>query len=186
MRIPTTRVAAVVLICIGIGVVTVIGVTLGQYYYMGQGEDGHHRFISDDGQSVVTMDNNDVPDVEQARNDLQEMKLLSEQGQRELVKVVRTDVNGEFERRIFIYKYSLADGRTREMGEAAPDHAGRWTLTGPQHEEMIQLKKAGPGKDLGTYDEDIQGRTFTFRRQQYVLRDGTEVVWSIGEPGNTP
>jgi hypothetical protein len=186
MRIPTTRVAAIVLICIGIGVVTAVAVSAVHYYYLGKDDTGHHRFASTDGQSMVTMDAAGVTDPEQARRDIEEMKTLSEQGRRELVKVIRIDVNGELERKMLVYKYRLADGRTREIGDIAPENTGRGTLTGPQHEELMRLKDAGPGKDLDSYDEDILGRPFAFRRQQYILSDGTEVIWTAGVPKNTP
>jgi hypothetical protein len=169
--------AAVIVIVAG----AVVGINVGQYFYMGRDDGGHH-FISDDGQSVVTMDDAEATDVEQARNHLQEMKLLSDQGKRELVRVIEIRANGHLERKLFSYKYRLSDGRTREMGEAAPANAGQWTLTDAQHEEMGQLKETGPGEDLGTYEEQIMERTFEFKRQRYVLSDGTELIWSIGEP----
>lgn len=186
MRSLTTRIAAIALVCIGIGVVTAVAVTTVHYYYLGKDDSGHHRFDSDDGQSMVTMD--DVPgmDPEQARRDIEEMRLLSEQNRRELVKVVRIDVNGELERKMLVYKYCLADGRTLEIGEIPPENIGRGTLTGPQHQELTRLREAGPGKDLGTYDEDFVGRTFAFTRQQYILSDGTEVIWAAGTPKGTP
>jgi hypothetical protein len=169
--------AAVIVIVAG----AVVGINVGQYFYMGRDDGGHH-FISDDGQSVVTMDDAEATDVEQARNHLQEMKLLSDQGKRELVRVIEIRANGHLERKLFSYKYRLSDGRTREMGEAAPANAGQWTLTDAQHEEMGQLKETGPGEDLGTYEEQIMERTFEFKRQRYVLSDGTELIWSIGKP----
>jgi hypothetical protein len=186
MRIPITRVAAIALICIGIGVVTAVAVNAVHYYYLGKDDTGHHRFDSTDGQSMVTMDAAGVTDPEQTRRDIEEMRLLSEQGQRELVKVVRIDVNGELERKMLVYKYNLADGRTREIGEIPPGNTGSGTLTGPQHEELMRLKDAGPGKDLGSYEENILGRAFAFTRQQYVLSDGTEVLWAAGVPKSTP
>ncbi len=185
MKISTTRIGIAALVCVAVSAVTVVGVGIGRYYYyMGRDGGGHH-FISDDGQSVVTMSDEDVPNVEQAQDDLQEMKKLSHQGRRELIRIIENKANGHLERRLFVYAYQLADGRTREMGEAAPDNSGSYTLTDAQHAEMIQLKKAGPGEDLGTYEEDVQGHTFLFQRQQYLLSDGTKILWSIGEPKNS-
>jgi hypothetical protein len=186
MRISTTRIAIAALICVAIGAGAVVAVNVGQYFYLGR-DDGGHRFISDDGQSVVTMDDADVPDVEQARNDLQEMKLLSEQGKREVIRAIEITVNGRSEPRLLVYKYQLADGRTREMGEvapgeAAPEHGHAYILTDAQNKEMIRLKEAGPGEDLGTYEEEIMDRMFEFKQQRYVLSDRTEVIWSVGTP----
>jgi hypothetical protein len=171
--------AAVIVIAAGV----VVGINIGQYFYMGRDDGGHH-FISDDGQSVVTMDDTDVTDVEQTRNDLQEMKLLSSQGKRELIRVIEIRANSHLERRMFSYKYRLSDGRIREMGEAAPENAGQWTLTDAQQKEMRQLKEAGSGEDLGTYEDTVMNHKFEFNRQRYVLSDGTEIIWSIGEIKN--
>ena len=178
-----TKLAAAAVIAIAAA--AVVGVNIGRYYYMGKDDGGHH-FISDDGRSVVTMDDADAGDIEQTKSDLQQMRLLSQQGKREVIRVIRTDVNGELERKLFVYKYELPDGRTKEMGEAAPENAGGWTLNDTQWQEMMRLKKAGPGDDLGTYTEQVMGRTFEFKRQRYVLSDGTEVVWIIGEPQSAP
>jgi hypothetical protein len=186
MRIPAVRVIAVALICITIAVVTAVGVDCVRYYYLGKDDTGHHRFDSTDGQNMVTM--NDAPgmDPEQARRDIEEMAFLSKQGLRELVKVVRIDVNGQMERKMLVYRYRLADGRIQEIGEIPPENTGPGTLTGPQHSELMRLKDAGPGEDRGAYDEDILGRTFAFTRQRYVLSDGTEVIWAAGTPKNSP
>ncbi|MEN6333305.1 MAG: hypothetical protein ABFE01_03535 [Phycisphaerales bacterium] len=185
MRSFATRVAAIALICVGIGVVTAVAVSAVHYYYLGKDDTGHHRFDSTDGQSMVTMDDAPGMNPEQARRDIEEMRALSEQGRRELVKVIRIEVNGELERKMLVYRYNLADGRTLEIGEIPPGNTGRGTLTGPQHEELMRLKDAGPGKDLGSYEEQILGRTFAFTRQQYVLSDGTEVLWAAGLPQAT-
>lgn len=182
MRIPTTKVAAVALICIGIGVVTAVGVNVVHFYYLGKDDSGHQRFASTDGQSMVTMNDNKGMNLEQARHDIEEMRLLSEQGQRELVKVIRIDIKGELERKMLVYRYRLADGGVREMAEIQPGNAGPRTLTGPQHNELMRLKDSAPGKYLGSYDEDILGRTFAFTKQLYILSDGTEVVWAVGTP----
>ncbi len=184
MRLSIRRIATAVLICVAIGAASVVAVSIGQYYYLGRDEGGHH-FVSDDGQNVVTMSDEDVPDVEQAQSDLQEMKQLSEQGKRELIRVVENRANGQLERRLFIYAYQLSDGRTREMGEAAPDSAGAYALPDAQFDEMIRMKKAGPGADMGTYEEKVLGRIFVFKQQKYVLSDGTEILWSVGEPKGT-
>jgi len=186
MRSLTTRITAIALVCIAIAGVTALGVSAVQYYYLGKDDTGHHRFDSADGQSMVTMDDTPGLDPDQARRNIEEMKALSEQGRRELVKAVRVDVNGQIERRMLVYRYRLADGRTKEIGDILPDDTARGTLTGPQHQELTRLREAGPGQDLGTYEEDILGRTFALTRQRYVLGDGTEVIWSAGAPKDTP
>ena len=44
------------------------------------------------------------------------------------------------------------------------------------------LTNAGEGEELGTYEETVKGHAFSFVRQRYVLSDGTEVIWSVGNP----
>jgi hypothetical protein len=48
--------------------------------------------------------------------------------------------------------------------------------------EFFRLRDAGPGENLGTYEETVKGRVFSFKREKYFLGDGTEVVWSVGLP----
>jgi len=175
------KASAVIAVVIGTGAIAVVGVNIGKYFYMGKDDGGHH-FINTDGRSIVTMDDEDVTDVEQTQNDLQEMKLLSKQGKRELVRVIEIRANDHLERRLFVYKYQLQDGRTKEMGDPAPENSGQWSLTDAQYKEAVQLKKAGPGEELGTYTDEVMDSMFEFKRQQYVLSDGTKVIWSIGEP----
>jgi hypothetical protein len=181
MKSSITKSAAVIAVVIGVGAISVVGVNVGKYLYMGKDDGGHH-FTSTDGQSIVTMDDEDVTDVEQTRNDLQDMKLLSEQGKRKLVRIIDIRANDHLERRLFVYEYQLPDGRKREMGDPAPENSGQWSLTDAQHKEAMELKQASPGEDIGTYMDEIMDRTFEFKQQQYVLNDGTKVVWSVGEP----
>ena len=180
------KVAAVIALVIGAGALSVVGVNIGRIYYWGKSEDGsHHIFYSkgsegasDDG--FITMDANEVTNVEQTRRDLEEMKLLSQQGKKELLRVEETSLNGTVDMRVHEYKYVLADGRTHDMREGVKwgggfDDEKRW-------QEWRQLKEAGPGQDLGTYEESVEGRVFSFKRERYVLRDGTEILWSVGTP----
>ncbi len=183
MRMSTTRIAITALVCLGAVAVTAVGVNMGKTYYWGKSADGtHHIFYSKDGQSegFITMDANGVTDVEQTRRDLEEMKILSQQGKKELLRVEETTMNGTVEMRMHEYKYELSDGRTHDMREGAKwgggfDDKERW-------KEWRQLKEAGPGEDLDTYEETVEDRVFSFKRERYVLRDGTEIIWSVGTP----
>ncbi len=38
------------------------------------------------------------------------------------------------------------------------------------------------GEFLGTYEQEIRGKMFTFERKRYTLSDGTEVIRADGEP----
>ena len=117
--------------------------------------------------------------MEQTRRDLEEMKILSQQDKRELLKVEETMTDGTLRMRVHVYKYEFSDGRTMDMREGA---GGDFSLDKAQWEEYFQLRKAEPGEDLGTYEEVVRDRVFSFKRERYFLSDGTEVIWSVGWP----
>lgn len=172
--------AAVIAVVISAGALAVVGVNIGRYYYFGKNDDGAHIFHSEDWETVVTLDDNEVTDVEQTRQDLEEIELLYQQGKRELLQVEKMMTDGTLEIRTHVYKYKLSDGRIIDMREGA---GGEHSLAGTTlWEEWRQLKKAGPGEDLGKYEETVEGRAFSFKRERYFLSDGTEVVWSVGLP----
>ncbi|OHB60228.1 MAG: hypothetical protein A2168_00685 [Planctomycetes bacterium RBG_13_50_24] len=180
------KVAAVLAILIGVGAISVVGVNIGKIYYWGKTDDGsHHIFYSEGGEGAlgngfITTDANGVTDVEQKRRDLEEMKILSQQGKKELLRVEEAMINGTVDMRVHEYKYVLSDGRTNDMREGMKwgggfDDEKRW-------QEWRRLKEAGPGQDLGTYEETVENRVFSFKRERYVLSDGTEIIWSVGLP----
>ncbi len=181
------KVAAVVAVVIGAGAISVVGVSIGRIYYWGKTDDGtHHVFYSKDasGDGFTIMDANGAT-AEQARTDLEEMKILKQQDKRELLNVKETII-GAYRLKTCEYRYQLSDGRTRDMGEPADDmpmySQDQWKEFSPQLEESRRLREAGPGEDLGTHEETVKGRVFSFKRERYVLSDGTEVIWSVGLP----
>jgi len=178
VRIKNWKYAAVIALIFS-GVVTVVGVNIGKYYYMGKDDAGVHIFMSEDRESVVTMDNNEVTDVEQTRNDLQEIEMLRQQDNRQLIGVDELVANGKLERRVFTYQYQLSDGRTMDMREA--DELN-FVLNQKQRQECIQCWHAGSGEDLGTYEQNVKGRLFVFKQKKFVLSDGTEIISSVGTP----
>ncbi len=186
MRMSTKRVAIAALVCIGVGAISAVGVNIGRIYYWGKSEDGTHYFFRSEGgagalgDGFISVDANEVTDMEQKRRDLEEMKILSQQGKKELLRVEETRLDGTVDVRVHEYRYVLSDGRTSDMREGMKwgggfDDEKRW-------QEWRRLKEAGPGEDLGTYEETVEGRVFSFKRARYVLRDGTEIVWSVGTP----
>jgi hypothetical protein len=186
MRMSTKRIAIAALVCIGVGAVTAVGVNIGGIYYRGKTADGTgHIFYSKGGEGAlgegfITMDANGVTDVEQTQRDLEKMKDLSQQGKKELLRVEETRMNGTVEMRMHEYKYDLPDGRTKDIREGVKwgggfDDKKRW-------QEWRQLKEAGPGEDLGTHEETLEGRVFSFKRERYHLGDGSEIIWSVGTP----
>jgi hypothetical protein len=191
MKMSTKRIAIAALVCLGVGAVSAVGVNLGKIYYRGKSADGTHHIFYDEGSQgasddgFITMDANGVTDVEQTRRDLAEMKDLSRQGKKELLRVKETIV-GAYRLKTHVYRYQLSDGRTEDMGEPAADtpmySQEQWREFSPQLKEFFRLRDAGPGEDLGTYEETVEGRVFSFKRAKYVLGDGTEVIWSVGTP----
>jgi Fe2+ or Zn2+ uptake regulation protein len=184
MKNPITKVAAVLAVLIGVGAIAVVGVNISKIYYYGKTDDGHHSFISDDHETIVTTD--EVTDVEQKVRDLEEIESLRQQDKRELLKVEEILRDGTIAWKVHEYKYELSDGRTsdmREGGDGMPVYSqDQFKEFKPKLEEFRQLKKAGPGEDLGTYDETVEGRVFSFKRERYFLSDGTEIIWSVGTP----
>ena len=181
MKNQITKYAAVLAIVIGVGAISVVGVNIGKYYYyMGRNDDGAPIFRSEDFNVTVTLDDDEVTDVEQARRYLEEMKILSEQGKKELLKVEETITDGTLEMKVHVYKYELSDGRIIDQREGGSE--GAYALSKALWEEWRQLKKAGPGEDLGTYEETVEGRVFSFKREKYLLSDGTEAIWTVGTP----
>jgi len=172
------KVAALLTVLIGAGAISVVGVNIGRYFYMGQDDAGVHIFRSEDFETVVTLDDNEVTDVEQTRKDLEEIELLRQQDKRELLQVETMMTDGTLEMRVHVYKYELSDGRTIDMREGA---GGKFALGMARLQEWIRVKKAG-GEDLGTYEEFVRNRVFSFKRERFFLDDGIEVIWSCGTP----
>ena len=181
MKSPIKKLAAVIAVVIGVGAIAVVGVNVRRYFfYKGQDDTGTHIFHSEDWETVVTLDDNQVTDVEQTRQELEEIELLYQQGKRELLKIEITMTNGTLEIRTHVYKYKLSDGRIINMREGA---GGAHALAGTaKWQEWRQLRKAGSGEDLGTYEEVVEDRVFSFKREKYILSDGTEAIWIVGTP----
>ena len=183
MRMSTKRITIVALVCIGVGAITAVAVNVGRVYYWGKSaDDTHHVFYSTDGQNdgFIQMDANGVTDVEQTRRDLEEMQNLSQQGKKELLRVEETAINGTVDMIMHEYRYTLSDGRTEDMREGMKygggfDDEKRW-------QEWRRLRDARPGEDLGTHEGTVEGRVLSFKRERYVLGDGTEIIWSVGTP----
>ncbi len=115
-----------------------------------------------------------------------EMKILSEQGKKELLKVEEILRDGAIAWNVHVYKYVLSDGQTKEMregGDGMPVYSqDQFKEFKPKLEEFRQLKKAGSGEDIGTYEQTVEGRVFSFKREKYILSDGTEIIYSEGTP----
>jgi len=133
----------------------------------------------EDNQSIETTVDIDPKEAEQTLNDKREIAMLRQQDKRQLIGVDELTANGELDRRVFVYQYQLSDGRTIDMREAGIG-GGKFILSKEQQQEWVQYRDAGSGEDLGTYEEEVEGRVFVFKRQRFVLSDGTELIWSFG------
>ena len=125
------------------------------------------------------------PDFRSLYQEEDEIKTLRQQDKRELLKIKETKI-GTHRLKTHTYRSQLSDGQTQDMGEPADDmpvySQDQWKEFSPHLKEFRQLQKAGPGEDLGTYEETVKGRVFSFKREKYILRDGTEVIWTVGTP----
>jgi hypothetical protein len=204
MRHPISKLAVAALIGVGGIAAAVVGVNVGQYYLEGKQADGTYRFHSEQAwvsgtvrdangveQPLITKRTTSVTvgpdspdgslDVEQTRKSLEEIDRLRQQDLRYLRGVIETETASGV-RRIFLYDYTLSNGRTLCMSEAQWDHEGGTHLTAAQLDELNQLTQAGKGQDAGTQEKQVKGHLFLFQRQRFILSDGTEVIRSEGTP----
>ena len=199
VRVKSWKVAAVIAVVIGtVAIATTVGLKVRKLYFRGREPDGTYIFSTEpetvdlgDGRTVtnsrmvgVTVDPNQTIDVDQKIKDLEEVDLLRQQDtSRELVGVVDTEVNGKMQPRHFSFKYVLSDGREIKIGEGDPDTQDRETsLTEAQEDEVISLLREDKYEELDIKEKEVRGRVFVFKRQRYVLSDGTEVIKSVGRP----
>ena len=132
---------------------------------------------SEDRQDTVRSVVRDPKEAEQILKEKREIEILRQQDKRQLIGVKELKANGELDLRVFVYQYKLSDGRTRDISEGG---AVNNVLNKEQRQEWRQCKNKGSGEDLGTYEEQVKGRMFVFKRQRFTLSDGTEIIWSYG------
>jgi len=79
------------------------------------------------------------------------------------------------------YELTLPDGTlvTHSVGKLKGE---KTTLTETDWEEWQSLVRAGEGEDLGIEEKEVKGQVLSFRRQRFTLSNGTEFIWSVGEP----
>ncbi len=70
VRFKSWKYAAVIAVVIGVGAISVVGVNIGRYFYMGQDDAGTHHFHSEDRKFVVAMDDDEVTDDATLMGDL--------------------------------------------------------------------------------------------------------------------
>ncbi len=145
----------------------------------------HFRYTLADGR-VISMGEGD-PDLrkqltpEQTKRDHDEIELLRAQGQRELVRIVESDVGGHIFRTC-MYEYTLGVGRTKTVGESDPDPNVRIPVLSPeQDKEVWRLRSLKQGEYLGDLDREINGHIFSCETYIFTLADGTVVTHAVGE-----
>jgi hypothetical protein len=144
----------------------------------------HFRYTLADGR-VIIMGEGDPdlqkrPTPEQIKRDHAEIDCLRAQGQRELVSIIESNVEGHISRTC-IYEYTLGDGRTETVGEGGPD-PNTWTpvLSPEQKKEVWRLRSLKQGEYLGDLDREIHGHTFSCETYIFTLADGTIVTHAVG------
>ncbi len=195
---------AIAAVVCGGAIATAVGVKIYRYQFQGQDDKGHYVFET--GPEVVyegvetapngterhvqvvtsrtvsmSPDHIEGSSVEQAQLDLEEIDRLREENDRDLIRVIDTEVAGQSSRAC-VYRYTLGDGRAVAMGEndRENDGGGVRALSASQWQELSDLARADEGESLETYEEPIGGATFVFEKKRFILTDGTEVLRSRG------
>ena len=163
----------------------VVGAKLHKWRFVEKHAEYYH-LESEDGQAGATIPESWADSPEHAVRVMEELDLLKQQGNRKLVRLSETKVNGQLDSRYLIYEYALSDGQVIEDGDFDPALTNTRTLVGVRQEELSRLlrerrRQEEKGQELATTEErQVYGRVFTFKKRRFVLSDGTEVIHSIG------
>ncbi|UCD51926.1 MAG: hypothetical protein JSW27_04670 [Phycisphaerales bacterium] len=204
-RIRRAALLVAAVVCGG-AMATAVGVRIHRYYFEGRDADGVYHFgtepetiyektyenadgivrsvsVTRGGGISISSDPDDTMDVEQTRKDLEETALLRQQGARELMRVIDTQVNGH-PHRTCSYRYILSDGRERTIGESDPDRKDRRTLaqTEQDMEEIEALRRKGERELVHVWETEVEGRIHRTLGWQYVLADGHKRTVGEGDP----
>jgi len=190
---------AIVAVVGGGAIATAVGVKLYRFHFEGRDAEGTYHFATEpetcertitdangNEQSVtvvtsrtVSMSSDDPAggDIEQMQSDLEEVALLREQDIRELVRVTDMQVNGHFWRGCS-FRYTLADGRTRTIGEPDPDQEKLRTPVDMEADlaEIKELRALGLRQIVTAVDTEVEGQTHRTLVCRYVLASGREVT----------
>ena len=199
-RIWNIAVAAVVLVCLGGAVGTVIDV---RYHHAGRQANGIEPFAGEEAKdeymlSTPMPDANGIAEEVHTAQEPKEADLRPEQDDIEAVvagannpspvEVIEVETTGrlgstgEYKvRSDSPLTYTVAKGRRNLVvtRNYAPLPS---RLSQADGVELSQLRQAGKGEDLGTLEKQLQGRTFVFQRERYTLRNGTRVIVSTVAP----
>ncbi|SPE57291.1 hypothetical protein SBV1_270090 [Verrucomicrobia bacterium] len=127
-------------------------------------------------------DSRDDVSPAQMEKDQEQIAKLRQQGRREIITVIETEVNGQISRTL-VCQYALPDGRDVTIGEGDPSLGSSGPLlSSAQWEELHRLGHLKAGTFIGTIEKQLFGQSFTFQRYSYQLADGTVAISSEGQP----
>lgn len=188
------RVVYILAALVCVSAIAIAGATYRKWIFRGE-EDGTYTFTPEpekgqrDSESVAVMSSDpnftmSPSEIEQTRRDIEEMDALQQEGKRELVKILETELDGEAAR-TYIYKYVLSDGREKTVGANNPDNPEEeipQKILSLDRREISILLREGKGELLEPEEEEISGKVFVFERYRLKLSDGNEIIRSIGVP----
>ena len=144
-----------------------------------------YKYVLSDGRAKTRSEKEpDRPDrdtPEQIEKEFAEVERLRQEGQRELIGVSETVVDGELHRALR-YKYVLANGHETTRHEDDLDVTPLTSLlSGDQVQEVWRLRRLKQGEFLGYETREVLGRPFAFGTYRFILAGGTVVTHSVGE-----
>ena len=145
----------------------------------------HYRYTLADGRQINMGEGDPVGQrprtPEQFQKDREEIETLRAQDQRQLVRIVEEDVEGDIFRGC-MYEYTLGDGYAKTIGESDPDPSVQTpVLSETQQKEVWRLRSLKQGEFLGYLDYEIHGLVFSCETYVFTLPDGTVVTHAVGE-----
>jgi hypothetical protein len=160
------------LVCIGGAIAGVVG---SKHLGADRPVDGSPAYV----RTVSVPDVDGAAAVQPSTNESLQIDALPQKDSVELVQVIESEVNGRVIDRTLIQKCVLSSGRMEagRRGKQTPV-----TLPAAAWQEIGQLRHAGKMENLGTQERQMKGRLFLFKRERYILHDGTTVTLSVGEP----
>lgn len=159
----------------------VAGAKIHKWRVTGKDPERGYLIQSEDGRTTANIPESWADSPEHAVRVKEELDLQKQQGDRKLVRVTETEVNGQLDNRFFIYEHTLSNGRVIKDGDFDPELGSPAKLGRERGKELSQLRQKGQGQELATTEErQVHGRVFVFKKWRFVLSDGTEVVWSTG------
>jgi hypothetical protein len=172
------KTAALLLGLLGAGALaTEVIIQLRHYCFEGKVNDGMNIFSTSNGPTDMTLvgvrGDLDSAGIEQERKDLEEEDALRQRNARELVQVRDTELKGNPPVRMFVYKYVLADGRTRLNNESD---------LGTDPQQIPGLLQRAQREILNVSEIEFGGQRERTLHCRYVLGNGRAVAQAESDP----